>query len=94
MRLQALAYNIFNFNHAKCIFVLKFQYYIVTNSAILSATISRESSAVLNPLRDPSSGLTSLNASNVVLCTIGISKSRANNAESSLSAIPSPFNTF
>lgn len=64
--------------------------YKVTNSAILAATSSIDSSIVLKPLLDPSNGLTSRKSSKVVLCTIGISKSRANKAESSLSAIPSP----
>lgn len=63
---------------------------IVTSSAILAATSSIDSSIVLNPLREPSNGLTSRKSSKVVLCTIGTSKSRANRAESSLSATPSP----
>ena len=64
--------------------------YKATNSAILAATFSSDSSLVLRPLREPSNGLTSRKSSKVVLCTIGTSKSRASKAESSLSAIPSP----
>ena len=41
--------------------------YIVTNSAILAATLSIDSSSVLNPLREPSNGLTSRKSSKVVL---------------------------
>ena len=49
------------------------------------------SSAVLRPLREPSRGLTSRRASYVVPCTMGTSRSRARSAESSLSAMPSPW---
>ena len=60
-----------------------------TSSASLAATSAIGSSAVLRPLRDASNGLTSRRASYVVLCTMGTSWSRASNAESSLSAMPS-----
>ena len=65
-------------------------FHTVTNSAILATILSIDSSLVLKPLREPSSGLASRKFSKVVLCTIGTSKSRASKAESSFSAIPSP----
>ena len=60
------------------------------NSAILAARSAMDSSIVLKPLREPRNGLTSRKSSNIVLCTIRTSQSRASKAESSFSAIPSP----
>ena len=62
---------------------------MATRSASLAATSVIESSAVLRPLLEASKGLTSRRASYVVLCTMGMSRSPARSAESSLSAIPS-----
>jgi len=67
------------------------RYWMAHSSASLAATSAIGFSAVLRPLREPSRGLTSRRASYVVLCTMGTSWSRARSADSSLSAMPSPW---
>lgn len=58
-------------------------------SATFVATSSSDDSAVFSPERDASNGLTCRNASNVVPCATGMTRSVASSADSSLSAIPS-----